>query len=119
MKSLLKINLTHKLAGGALALLLLSSCSGNIPVFRDPNLPTDTILTPRPMLIRNLPKGDDSYSEGFRDGCNTMFGIVGTGYLRTLKINVNGYRMVEDKVYTRGWSDGATYCTFSLSYETH
>lgn len=97
----------------------LASCSGNIPMFREPNVKTDTILTPRPMLIRNLPDGDDSYSEGFRAGCNTMLGLVGTGYLRTLKINVDGHRMVEDKLYTRGWSDGANFCTFSLNYESH
>lgn len=99
--------------------LNVTACSGNIPLLREPNLQTDTILTPRPMLIRNLPDGDDSYSEGFRAGCNTMLGIVGTGYLRSLRINVDGYRMVEDKLYTRGWSDGANFCTFSLNYESH
>ena len=117
-----RIHIKHSIIKTILAVLIglnLASCSGNIPLFREPNLKTDTILTPRPMLIRNLPDGDDSYSEGFRAGCNTMLGIVGTGYLRTLKINVDGYRMVEDKLYTRGWSDGANFCTFSLNYESH
>lgn len=107
---------------GIVAVFLLTSCNPlelSVPVMRQRNLQGDSMMNPRPMLMRNLPSGDDSYSEGFRAGCHTMIGVVGQGILRINKVDVDGYRMVEDKVYTRGWSDGSTYCTFSLDWDTH
>lgn len=76
-------------------------------------------LDPSPAFLRNLPRGDDSYSQGFRDGCKTTVGIVGPGFQRTAAPIIDGYRMVEDKIYTRGYLDASDQCAYHIDWDTH
>jgi hypothetical protein len=69
--------------------------------------------------MRNLPKGNDGYSKGFRAGCRTFFSVVGNGSLRSAKVEIDGYKLTGDPLYTRGFLDAASYCTHYLDWDTH
>jgi len=100
-------------------ILILSSC--NLGIFKQ-TIKVDgkqSIANQTPFLMRNLPKGDDSYSQGFRKGCVVFSSIVGGGILRVNNLNLDGYRLARDKLYTRGFMDAASYCTFFLDWDTH
>lgn len=102
-----------------LFLCLLQGCyAGQGIGLKDP-LQTDTgLLTPNRPFI-HMPKGNDSYSQGVRDGCQTYMGIMGAGPLRMLDTKIDGYRMTDDPDYLRGYVDGSDYCTFALDWDTH
>ncbi len=115
-----------KIAVIAVAGLLLSACGGKfsirnftgvkaVPV----TMERTTSLVPRRAYIRGLPTGDDSYSVGFRDGCQTILGITGSGTLRLLSERIDAERMVSDSMYVRGWHDGDGYCNDRLDWEGH
>lgn len=79
----------------------------------------DAGFIPRRGYIRGLPDGDDSYSVGFRDGCQTMLGVVGTGTLRLLPERIDAERLSKDPMYLRGWHDGDGYCNDRIDWEGH
>jgi len=81
--------------------------------------PDETIFQPNRMFLRDLPKGNDSYSQGMRDGCQTFVGIIGAGALRLLPEKIDGYRLSSDPGYLRGFNDGGSYCTHYLDWEIH
>lgn len=62
---------------------------------------------------------NDSYGQGFEDGCKTYTGTMGVGTLRLIDEQIDGERMVEDEWYLRGFQDASSFCTFSLDWETH
>ncbi len=66
--------------------------------------------TPRPYQMRNIPQGDDSYSLGFRDGCNTGIGLVGSAMLQNHDFSYDAARALEDKDYAQGFRAGQGYC---------
>ena len=99
--------------------LIVSGCAKKMGALKSGFQPEHTIADPVAPFMRNLPKGNDSYSVGFRDGCETFLGAVGAGMMRTLPTHVDGWKMTEDQLYARGWSDGGTYCTFYLDWDTH
>ena len=72
------------------------------------------LLTPRPHQLSNIPDGDDSFSQGFRDGCNTAVGIIGTGLLRSHASTYDVDRALEDDEYYKGYREGSTYCTYYM-----
>ena len=79
--------------------------------------PGDNLFAPGRLFMRGLPQGDDSYSQGIRDGCETFLGIVGSGTLRLLPSKIDGFRLTEDPAYARGYVDGQTYCTHYLDWD--
>jgi len=85
-----------------LMLLVLSACG------------PDSIFSLGPPFMRHLPDGNDSFSIGFRDGCNTYMGIIGTGPLQLKTYQVDNMRALEDDQYNKGFNNGRNYCTYYL-----
>lgn len=112
-----------------LLLLILGAVSGCMPNLSMRNftgvkavpvtMGQDGVFTSRRAYIRGLPTGNDSYSVGFRDGCQTILGIVGAGTLRLLPERIDAERMVHDKMYLRGWHDGDGHCNDRIDWEGH
>lgn len=71
-------------------------------------------LTPTPFFMGKLPDGDDNYSQGFRDGCNTALSTVGTGMLSaTYDDNYYDYeKSLNNNDYYKGRTIGFNYCTY-------
>lgn len=67
--------------------------------------------SPRPLMMRNLPGGDDSYSTGFQDGCSTTINF-GEGLVRTHPFAYNIDRGLKDKNYYAGYRAGTVYCVY-------
>jgi hypothetical protein len=61
--------------------------------------------------------GYDSYSIGWRDGCNTYTGIIGEGLLRNYDYAMDNNRALKDKDYYLGFRVGQDYCTYYLDKE--
>ena len=98
-------------------LLLLTSASCTMP---EKNQLPDW-LGDRRVLLRGAPQGDDSFSQGWRDGCDTSLAIVGTGTLRLVKQKIDATvaeRLVSDPLYEKGYSTGSGYCTNFLDYNS-
>ena len=90
-------------------IMLLSGCdSMNYPL----TYGRHQMWTPEPMGMSGLPDGDDSYSQGFRDGCNVSLGIVGSGMLRAHGFAYDVNRGIEDRKYYRGYRLGNNYCMY-------
>lgn len=73
--------------------------------------------TPRPAFL-SMPDGDDSYSQGFRDGCTTYLGAAGASGLRM----AHGYaydanRGIEDRDYYIGYRMGVDHCTYYVDID--
>lgn len=68
----------------------------------------------RPPFLK-VPEGDDSYSVGFRDGCDSSLGMGGAGMVSaTNDFTYDANRGIEDKKYYEGYRSGANYCLFFL-----
>ncbi len=81
-------------------------------------------LTPHPMFLRNIPTGNDSYSQGFRAGCNDSMGLSGYGALRFHEVTwgdslsqplkyqyaYDANRAITDNQYSLGVGHGYGYC---------
>ncbi len=80
------------------SVLLLSGCGA--------------LLGPRAEL--HLPEGNDPASVGFRDGCNSSLGNIGSGMLQARPFSLDVNRGIEDKQYYEGYRTGANYCTYFL-----
>lgn len=72
------------------------------------------MFTMRPAHLGKMPQGDDSYSQGVRDGCNTAISVVGAGPMQS------GYedtyydfdKTISDPEYYKGRTVGFNYCTY-------
>jgi len=73
----------------------------------------------RQQYFDHTPSGNDSYSQGFKDGCQTATSAIGSGLARIKGPKIDGYRLSSDPWYLRGFQDASTYCTFNLDWETH
>jgi len=91
--------------------LLVSGCTER------GNFGGSSFLEPRPLLMRGIPSGEDAYSQGWRDACQTFVGIVGSGMLRMQPFAYDPERGVKDKEYYKGWRDGLSYCTYYTDYD--
>lgn len=69
-------------------------------------------LAPAPMFMRNTPEDEDSFSQGFRDGCSSYLGFVGSGMLRLRPFKYDVNRSLQDQLYARGFREGASYCLY-------
>lgn len=88
-----------------ITMLVLGGCFQDLDANANPGL-----LTPRPMFLSNLPKGDDSFSIGFREGCYNFIGQNGYGMMRFFSRPENpDYE--EDKLYKDGYRNGDRYCS--------
>jgi hypothetical protein len=84
-------------------------------------LPPDSPLGYRRLFLYGVPKGDDPFSQGWRDGCDTSLAIVGTGALRLVKEKFNAdttEKMTNNPLYSNGFSTGSSYCTNFLDYNS-
>ena len=101
------------------ALLLMTACGNPITTAMDYNVTKGKLMfwTPEPLWIEDLPDGDDSYCQGFRDGCNTAVGIIGSGLLRMHPFAYDINRGIEDRDYYRGQRTGYNYCTYYVDSE--
>lgn len=89
-----------------LVTVVLSGCFQNLDANANPGF-----LTPRPMFLSNLPKGDDSFSIGFREGCYNFIGQNGYGMMRFFDRPENPDFGENDKLYLDGYRSGDRYCS--------
>lgn len=75
------------------------------------------LMTAEPAFLDGLPDGDDSFSQGFRDGCNTTLGIVSFTGVRGLDFAYDVNRGIEDREYYRGYRLGSDYCVYYVDPE--
>jgi hypothetical protein len=68
-------------------------------------------ITPDPFLMRGMPQGGDSFSQGFRDGCYQFIGNSGYGAHRLLPDASPAVDMVNDPLYQTGYNHGDRYCS--------
>lgn len=95
-----------------LFLLALQACSNDLKEYHGRH----GMFTPAPFAIGQIPQGDDDYSQGFRDGCNTAYGIMGTGMLSS-SYDSNYYdyeKSITNNDYYKGRTIGFNYCTYYL-----
>lgn len=73
----------------------------------------------RKQIFDHTPGGEDSYDQGFQDGCQTATNAMGDGFYRLRGPKIDADRLVEDSWYQRGFQDASSYCTFAIDWETH
>ena len=70
------------------------------------------IFSPQAVFLRNLPQGDDNYSQGFRDGCYNAIGTNGYGLQRIFtKPHRAANELYMDALYRRAYNDGDRHCS--------
>lgn len=90
-------------------LFLLSGCAGDLAEY----FGRHGMLTPEPAGLADMPQGDDDYSQGFRDGCNTAISITGSGFLSTYDpIFYDFDKSLSSPEYYRGRTVGKNYCMY-------
>ncbi len=70
------------------------------------------MFSPMPFYLRGIPDGNDSFSEGWRDGCNTYMGFTGSGLLQMRGFTYDIERSLKDKPYAAGYREGANICMY-------
>ena len=90
----------------AITAITLSGCFQDISANGNPGL-----FTPRPMFLSGLPRGDDSYSTGFREGCYNFIGQTGYGAMRMFDKPVSQDVDASDRFYWDGYRSGDRYCS--------
>ena len=94
------------------ALTLLPACS-SLPDMSEIYAPTKFgTLSPMPMQMRNIPEGQDSFSVGWRDGCNSYLGFAGSGLVQMRDFTYDINRSLQDKPYASGFREGASLCMY-------
>jgi len=93
-----------------LSLSFLASCSNDLKEYHGRH----GTFTPAPFSIGQMPQGDDDYSQGFRDGCNTGHSIIGTGMMSSTydATYYNTEKSVTSNDYYKGRNIGFNYCTY-------
>lgn len=87
-------------------MLMLSGCGINLA-------PTEFgTLSPLPPLMRNIPQGQDSFSQGWRDGCNSYLSFTGSGFIQARDFTYDINRSLTDKMYASGFREGASLCMY-------
>lgn len=89
--------------------MVLSGCVESLEI-TDPK--GFSSYTPTPMLMRDIPEGQDSFSIGWREGCNTYLGFTGSGFLQMRSYTYDVNRSLTDKMYAAGFREGASYCMY-------
>ena len=111
--------------------LIIVSCvrSDREPTYAKPKsekffgLVPDDIFVPKQYTdhpFQNIPSDpNDSYSQGYQAGCQTMSSAVGEGLIRVRGPKIDTDKLTTDAWYLRGYNDGGTACTFALDWELH
>lgn len=73
----------------------------------------------RKQIFDHTPGTNDSYDQGWQDGCQTATSAIGSGLYRMRGPKIDAYRLSKDQWYLRGFQDANTYCTLTLDWETH
>ncbi len=96
----------------SIIVLLVMSCSlsGCVTFNEDGKL---SWSTPQGLLI-NTPDDDSDFSVGFRHGCNTALGIMGSGMLRFHGFEYDINRGIENQEYYRGYRQGTDACVYAV-----
>ena len=84
-------------------------------------LPDRSPLGYKRAFLYGVPEGDDNFSKGWRDGCDTSLAIAGSGTLRLVKEKINAettYDMTHDQLYDKGFNIGSGYCANFLDYNS-
>lgn len=96
-------------------IFILSSCSGvdgaKLPKW----------LGYKRVFLYGAPEGNDSFSKGWRDGCDTSLATGGIGSLKLIKEKINAensYQMISDPRYDKGFTIGSGYCANFLDYNS-
>lgn len=113
-------------------LAMLTSCvrSDREPVYK--RRPEDKVffgLIPKDVFIpkayrmqslKDMPADpDDSYAQGYQDGCQTMSSAVADGLYRVRGAKIDPEKLSSDAWYLRGYNDAAAACTFVYDWELH
>ncbi len=114
-----------------LSMLIIASCvrSDREPTYVRPAseklfglIPYDR-FKPKPYQqqpIQNAPADpDDSYSQGYKAGCQTMSSAVAEGLYRIRGSNIDPDMLTTNAWYLRGYNDGSSACTFVFDWELH
>ena len=98
-----------ELAITTITLITLSACSGSWNGTEK--------FVPNPFLLKSLPQGNDSFSQGFRDGCYNFIGQMGYGIMRFHNVPVQvGY--IYDNLYRQGYEHGDRHCSVFVNKGT-
>ncbi len=107
--------------------IFLSACTigpspfdeGEITTEKKPSYFSMQSLMPRAARknkFANTPSGDDPYSVGWRDGCDSIVSVVGSGLYQTITPKFESEKLTGDPWYLRGYRDGTSWCTFRLDW---
>lgn len=66
-----------------------------------------------------IPAGNESYAQGYKDGCRTFSSAVADGMYRLRGPKIDAEKMSDDPWYLRGFDDASTACTFNFDWEMH
>lgn len=95
-----------------LIIIILNSCS-----YIDEN--SEFAYFTQPYLLRNLPRGDDYFSTGFRDGCYNSVGQNSFGMLRIYDHPFNpDISYIKSPLYKDGYKQGGRYCSAYVNKST-
>lgn len=89
-----------------MSMLGLSGCFQDVDALSNPGL-----FTPRPIFLSGLPRGDDSFSIGFRAGCYNFIGQTGSGLMRMFDKPADPDVPADDALYWDGYRNGDRYCS--------
>jgi hypothetical protein len=100
----------NKILTYSLFLMLLTSCELDLKKYYG----REGMFTPRPDQLEKMPQGNDPYSKGVRDGCNTAMSVVGTGPMAGMYEDsyYDFEKTLKDSDYYRGRTTGFNYCTY-------
>lgn len=70
------------------------------------------------VFLRGVPQGEDAFSVGWRDGCDTALATTGAGTLMLTQKKMDGFRLENEALYRKGYSLGNNYCTSFLDWDT-
>ena len=94
------------------AVMILSGCAIMPDVSQITSPREFGYSSPMPQFLRNIPEGQDSFSVGWRDGCNTYLGFTGSGFVQMRGFTYDINRSLKDKQYTSGFREGANLCMY-------
>lgn len=104
--------------------VLLAACTSDIETYdglrgtwSPKPLTTVVGIGSQDAMKTGMPDGTDDYSRGFRDGCNTYTGIIGSGMLQSYGVYVDADAIQNNADYYEGYKFGGTYCTMYLGWE--
>lgn len=87
---------------------------------------------PAPTAFNKFPYGKDrDWQQGFADGCQSYYSIVGVGAARLLPVKIDGWKMTgknpltgksphpeikDANLYMTGFEDGMEDCTYAIDW---